>query len=122
MYNICLVRKELYDMTECVFTENNKKDIKSFEIKGHTGFDIEGQDVLCAAVSALVSHTIGAIHEFSGVACANLVDEDKPSVTFTLTDDTGEAHAQLFLKALASSLEDLEFKYPEKIKVEYKEI
>lgn len=109
-------------MTECVFTENNNNDIKSFEIKGHTGFDIEGQDVLCAAVSALVSHTIGAIHEFSNAACANIVDEDKPSVTFTLTDETGDKNAQLLLKALASSLEDLEFKYPEKIKVEYKEI
>lgn len=104
-------------MTECIFTENRKGDINSFEICGHTGFDIEGKDVLCAAVSALVSHTIGAIHEFSHVACSNVVDEDKPSVTFSLTDGAEDVTARLFLRALLSSLEDLEFKFPNEIKV-----
>lgn len=108
-------------MTECIFTQNKSKNIKEFEITGHTGFDIEGKDVLCAAVSALVSHTIGSIHEFSDVACANLVDDKKPSVTFILTENEDDEYAQLFLKSLASSLEELEFKYPKEIKVLFKD-
>ena len=104
-------------MTECIFKKNNNNDISEFEISGHTGFEIEGRDVLCAAVSALVSHTIGAIHELSDVACINIVDEDKPSVTFKLTDNTDDETAQLFLKALFSSMEDLEYKFPKEIKV-----
>lgn len=108
-------------MTKCIFRENKNKDIAEFEIYGHTGFDIEGKDVLCAAVSTLVSHTIGAVHEFSGVACNNLVDKEKPSVTFTITDGAEDDVAQVFMKALASSLEDLEVHYPEEIKVVFEE-
>ena len=104
-------------MTECVFKKNKDDEIISFEIKGHTGFDIEGKDVLCAAVSALASHTIGAIHEFSDVPCANLVDEKKPSVTFALTEGVSEEKAGLFMNAFLSSLEDLEAEYPKQLKV-----
>ena len=108
-------------MTECIFREDNNKNICEFEIFGHTGFDIEGKDVLCAAISALVSHTIDAVHEFSDVACNNLVDEQNPSVSFVITDGAEDARAQLFLKALVSSLEDLKMNYPDKIKIEYEE-
>ena len=108
-------------MTKCIFREDKNKNISGFEIYGHTGFDIEGKDVLCAAISALVSHTIDAVHEFSRVACNNLVDEKKPSVTFVITDGVEDVKAQLFLKALASSLEDLKMNYPDKIKIEYEE-
>lgn len=119
LYYLCKLCRWNYHMTECVFISDRNGDITEFEIFGHTGLDIEGKDVLCAAVSALVSHTIGAIHEFTHVACANVVDEKKPSVTFTLTDGAEDDRAQLFLRALISSLEDLEYKYPDGIKVNY---
>lgn len=38
---------------------------KKFIIDGHAGYAEEGQDIVCAAVSALVINTINSIEEFT---------------------------------------------------------
>ena len=69
-------------MNKIIFFRNNNGHIKRFEVSGHTDFDLNGSDVLCAAVSTLVSHTIGSVQEFTDEPCINIVDEDIPKVVF----------------------------------------
>lgn len=109
-------------MTEIIFFKNDKKIIKKFEVKGHADLNIEGKDVLCAAVSTLASHTIGAIQEFTAEPCENTVDEQEAKVVFCLSSDEPCDIAKVFLEAFASSAEELAFVYPDNLKVEYKEI
>ena len=38
---------------------------KGFEVSGHSGYADAGEDIVCAAVSALVINTINSIEEFT---------------------------------------------------------
>ena len=42
-----------------------KGHYKSFHIQGHAGYADAGEDIVCAAVSALVINTINSIEEFT---------------------------------------------------------
>lgn len=43
---------------------------RTFSIEGHAGYADSGQDIVCAAVSALVINTINSIEEFTDDAFA----------------------------------------------------
>lgn len=109
-------------MTEIIFFKNKKNNIQKFEVKGHADLDIEGKDVLCAALSTLASHTIGAIQEFTDEPCLNTCDEENAKVVFSLSEEEPCVIARCFLEAFASSSEELAFVYPDNLKVEYKDI
>lgn len=52
-----------------------KESIEKIEIKGHTGYDLFGKDIVCAAISSIVTTTINAIIRF-----------DKDSITYETND------------------------------------
>lgn len=52
-------------MIQVTVARNGKGEYKSFEVKGHAGFDKKGRDIVCAAVSMLVINTINAMEEFT---------------------------------------------------------
>ncbi|MDU0938945.1 MAG: ribosomal-processing cysteine protease Prp [Clostridiales bacterium] len=114
-------RKMVESMTNIVFYKNKNDQMSGFDISGHTDFALSGSDVLCAAVSALCSHTIGSIQEFTNEPCENIVDETAPKVIFRLTEPDLSDESQLFLESFASSADDLAFAHPDNITVEYKE-
>ena len=49
-------------MTNVEFFIDNDNKIYSFKVTGHVDFALDGDDALCAAISTLVSHTIGQVH------------------------------------------------------------
>lgn len=107
-------------MTEIEFIEKGNV-LYGFSVKGHTGFAETGEDIVCAAVSALTSHTIGSIESLAGDACDYKVREEPPLVTFTFRDVPSEA-GKLFLKAFKMSMQDLEGAYGENIRVSTKKL
>ena len=111
-------------MTKIVVYRNKDERIKKFEITGHTDFDLSGSDVLCAAVSTLVSHTIGSVQEFTNEPCINTVDEQAPKVVFELTapDDELTKESGMLLEAFASSADDLAFAHPDNLVTEYRSV
>ena len=46
-------------------TEREKGTYRSFSIDGHAGYAEAGEDIVCAAVSALVIKTINSIEKFT---------------------------------------------------------
>ena len=46
-------------------TEREKGTYRSFSIDGHAGYAEAGEDIVCAAVSALVINTINSIEKFT---------------------------------------------------------
>ena len=109
-------------MNKIIFFRNNNGHIKRFEVSGHTDFDLNGSDVLCAAVSTLVSHTIGSVQEFTDEPCINIVDEDIPKVVFEVSVDDPAPECSMLLEAFSSSVDDLAYSHPDNIKVVYEEI
>ena len=108
-------------MTNVEFFIDNDNKIYSFKVTGHVDFALDGDDALCAAISTLVSHTIGQIHEFTDAPCENIVDEDIPMVVFKLTGDEISDLSYIFMESLASSVDDLAMMHPDYIKVSYTE-
>ena len=52
-------------MTKVTFYQNSDRQCVGFEAKDHAGYAEEGEDIVCAAVSALVINTVNSIEAFA---------------------------------------------------------
>ena len=109
-------------MTRITIYNDIDNEIVGFRADGHADYNLSGQDVLCAAVSTLVSHTIGAINEFTSDACENIVDEINAGVSFKLTADNPSRESKVLLNAFASSIDELAYSNPNHISITFKEV
>ncbi len=50
--------------------------ITGFSIKGHAGQAPEGNDIVCAAVSAVAYAAVGALEELAGVSAGDRIEKD----------------------------------------------
>ena len=60
-------------MIEVKFKEDDHGNLLSFEITGHAGYGVEGEDIICAAVSVLAIETVNSVERLAGYQM--LVDE-----------------------------------------------
>ncbi|MDI3471997.1 MAG: uncharacterized protein PWQ48_278 [Thermotogaceae bacterium] len=96
------------------FSENSL--IKGFEAKGHALYS-KKKDVLCAAVSALTTHTAKALNErFKNL---KIYEQEKGYMKLEVFD-IKDFLSQEMLKSLLDSLKDLEERFPKHISVEVK--
>lgn len=90
-----------------VFKENGH--YKQFKISGHADYAEEGQDIVCAAVSALVINTINSIEQFTEDAftcdCA-----DGQISSWEFTSDVSAA-TDLLMDSLLLGLENIQRSY-----------
>ena len=57
--------------------KSEDRGIRTFTISGHSGYGQEGQDIICAAVSALGQTAIAALEELTDVDIEYEIDDDK---------------------------------------------
>ena len=70
-------------MTRCeFFTENDR--ITGFSISGHSGYEEAGKDIICAAVSAVVTMAEATINDVCGAKAKVRVKEEDARITLTL--------------------------------------
>ena len=70
-------------MTRCeFFTEDDR--ITGFSISGHSGYAEAGQDIICAAISAVVTMAEATINDVCGAKAKVRVKEEDARVTLTL--------------------------------------
>ena len=96
-------------MIRVTIYQNEKKECAGFLAKGHAGFSEAGQDIVCAAVSALVINTINSIEEFTEDAfTCDCTDGMIQNWEFTsgVSDK-----AALLMDALVLGLENIEKSY-----------
>ena len=96
-------------MTRALFFVDSDGRYKGFEIYGHTGYADEGEDIVCAAVSALSQNTVNSIEAFTEDKFSCDVDDGR--LRFCLTNDYISAESQLLLNALVLGLENIEKAY-----------
>ena len=101
----------------CMIKENGH--YKKFVIDGHAGYAEEGEDIVCAAVSALVINAINSIEEFTEDAFT-MDCKDGQISNWEFTSDIS-ASSELLMKSLMLGLENIERSYGEEyLKISYK--
>ena len=102
-------------MTRCEFyTENDR--ITGFSVSGHSGYAEAGSDIVCAAVSAVVTMAEATINDVCGAKAK--VKDEQARITLTLpTSCDEEETVQAVLAGMMITLCSLRDDYPDYIEV-----
>ena len=104
-------------MTRCeFFTEEDR--ITGFSVSGHSGYAESGSDIVCAAISAVVTMAEATINEVCGAKAKVRVKDEDARVTLTLPASCDEEEAvQAVLAGMLLTLCSLRDDYPDYIEV-----
>ena len=104
-------------MTRCeFFTEDDR--IKGFSVSGHSGYAEAGADIVCAAISAVVTMAEATINDVCGAKAKVRVKEEDTRITLTLPASCDEEDAvQAVLAGMMITLCSLRDDYPDYIEV-----
>ena len=104
-------------MTKCeFFTENDR--ITGFSVSGHSGYAESGSDIVCAAISAVVTMAEATINEVCGAKAKVRVKDEQARVTLTLpTSCDEEDTVQAVLAGMMLTLCSMRDDYPDYIEV-----
>ena len=89
-------------MTTVTFHSEGRR-IVGFEVKGHSGYAPEGEDIICAAVTSAVRLTECAVNDVLGLEAPVKVREKDASISLKLPNglgQTNESTCQTLLTAL----------------------
>ena len=96
-------------MTITVFRNQNQKFL-GFTCLGHAGYAEEGEDIVCAGISALVITTINSLEAFTSEQFE--VDSDEKSGEIELQFEKPAGHdADLLMKSLILGLQEIQNTY-----------
>ena len=104
-------------MTKCeFFTENDR--ITGFSVSGHSGYAEAGADIVCAAISAIVTMAEATINDVCGAKAKVRVKEQDARITLTLPASCDEeVSVQAVLAGMLITLCNLREQYPDYIEV-----
>ena len=104
-------------MTKCeFFTEGDR--ITGFTVSGHSGYAEAGQDIVCAAISAVVTMAEATINDVCGAKAKVRVKDEDARITLTLpTSCDEEETVQAVLAGMLVTLCNLRDEYPDYIEV-----
>ncbi|MBQ7416177.1 MAG: ribosomal-processing cysteine protease Prp [Oscillospiraceae bacterium] len=104
-------------MTRCeFFTEGDR--ITGFTISGHSGYAESGSDIVCAAISAVVTMAEATINDVCGAKAKVRVKDDDARITLTLPASCDEEESvQAVLAGMMLTLISLRDDYPDYIEV-----
>ena len=94
--------------------------IVGFDVKGHSGYDDEGSDIVCAAVTSAVRLCECTINDVLGLEASVKVRQKDASISLKLPGSLGqtnESTCQAMLTALMVYFTELHEEYPENISV-----
>ncbi|MBQ9148058.1 MAG: ribosomal-processing cysteine protease Prp [Oscillospiraceae bacterium] len=104
-------------MTRCEFFTADER-ITGFSVSGHSGYAEAGSDIVCAAVSAVVTMAEATINDVCGAKAKVRVKEDGARVTLTLPVSCDEEETvQAVLAGMMVTLISLQEDYPDFIEV-----
>ena len=104
-------------MTRCeFFTENDR--ITGFSVSGHSGYAEAGSDIVCAAISAVVTMAEATINDVCGAKAKVRVKEEDARITLMLPASCDEEETiQAVLSGMLVTLLSFREDYPDFIEV-----
>ena len=104
-------------MTRCEFFTEGER-ITGFSVSGHSEFDEPGRDIVCAAVSAVVTMAEATINDVCGANAKVRVKDEQARITLTLPAVCDEEDTiQAVLAGMMVTLCGLRDDYPDNIEV-----
>ena len=104
-------------MTRCEFFTTDDR-ITGFTVFGHSGYAEAGSDIVCAAVSAVVTMAEATINDVCGAKAKVRVREENASIRLTLPASCDEEEAvQAVLAGMMLTLISMRDDYPDYIEV-----
>ena len=104
-------------MTRCEFFTQDDR-ITGFSVSGHSGYAEAGQDIVCAAISAVVTMAEATINDVCGAKAKVRVKEEDARITLTLPASCDEEESvQAVLAGMLTYLCGLRDEYPDYIEV-----
>ena len=104
-------------MTRCeFFTEDDR--ITGFSVSGHSGYSEAGTDIVCAAITAVVTMAEATINDVCGAKAKVRVKDADARITLTLPASCDEEESvQAVLAGMMLTLCSLRDDYPDYIEV-----
>ena len=104
-------------MTRCEFFTEDER-ITGFTVSGHSGYEERGKDIVCAAISAVVTMAEATINEVCGAKAKVRVKDEDTRITLTLPASCDEEETvQAVLAGMMVTLLSLQEDYPDFIEV-----
>ena len=92
--------------------------ITGFSVSGHSGYAEAGQDIVCAAISAVVTMAEATINDVCGAKAKVRVKEEQARITLTLPASCDEEESvQAVLSGMMLTLISMREDYPDYIEV-----
>lgn len=91
-----------------------EKDFSGFSLSGHAGYADAGEDIVCAAVSAMTNFVCNAADAF-GAAAQIAQDGDEAYVSYRLQNDCEQA--KKLISVFCEELKQLSIQYPSFVRV-----
>lgn len=115
-------------MIKVIIFKNKDNYIEKYNISGHADYDIKGQDIVCAAVSALAQTTLISLVEVCGIEEKKIeyfIDEEKGilDVNIPKTIDIDiRNRSEIVLRTLEIGIKSIQTSYPEFVILKYEEV
>ena len=90
-----------------------KSKYKKITILGHAMYDDYGKDIVCSAVSSIVTTTVNGILALQDGSLSYMVSKKGMSIDIKSSDDT----TQILINNMVSLLKELAGNYPDNIEV-----
>jgi uncharacterized protein YsxB (DUF464 family) len=104
-------------MTRCEFFTQEER-ITGFSVSGHSGYAEAGADIVCAAISAVVTMAEATINDVCGAKAKVRVKEEDARITLTLPAACDEEESvQAVLAGMLLTLCNMRDEYPDYIEV-----
>ena len=104
-------------MTRCEFFTENER-ITGFSVSGHSGYAEAGSDIVCAAITAVVTMAEATINDVCGAKAKVRVKDADARITLTLpTSCDEEETVQAVLAGMMVTLISLQEDYSDFIEV-----
>ena len=104
-------------MTKCEFFMDEDR-ITGFSVSGHSGYADAGQDIVCAAISAVVTMAEATINDICGAKAKVRVKDADARITLTLPASCDEEETvQAVLAGMMLTLCNMRDDYPDYIEV-----
>lgn len=98
--------------------------LTGYRSEGHTGYAEAGEDIVCAAVSALTQATLNGLKNVLKAPVMFDIDDKAAILEARLTPEASEAQvtqAQLLLETLLEGLQAIERSYPRNVRIFFEE-
>ena len=104
-------------MTRCEFFVENDR-ITGFSVSGHSGYAESGSDIICAAITAIVTMAEATINDVCGAKAKVRVGENEARITLKLPKSCDEEETvQAVLAGMMVTLINLQEDYSDFIEV-----